>query len=83
MLNACVKTVYSWCSKFGKTCVHLFTGLRATKPVRKNRWVKLASLPQTVHGFVTHFSTVYFAKLPLAEHYFYPLSTGPITIFTN
>lgn len=83
MPNTCVKMVQKQCTVQWKTCVRLFTPLQLFIVVLKKQWVKPANLSLVTRIETTLFSTAFSCKSPLFEHYFYPLSTGPITRATN
>lgn len=62
----------------GKTRALLSTFVRTSQVLGKAVRVKPAEFPYFTPNFTQHFSPLKIALSPLVEHYFYPVSTGPI-----
>lgn len=79
----CGKTVNSMGMIHSKTCSRPYTGTRISIYSIYLSKVKHILTHQLAHSFYRKYSTYTFRKLPLIEHYFYPLSTAPIITTTN
>jgi hypothetical protein len=62
----------------GKTRVLLSTIRRTARTLQQQVRVKPVEFPYFTPNFTQHFSPLKIAFSPLVEHYFYPVSTGPI-----
>jgi hypothetical protein len=78
MLKTYGKLVEELLTTGGKSWVSLSTYGRALRAQTAHLGVKPRLTPTFIPKFYTHISPTYFALSPLAEHIFYPVSTGPI-----
>jgi hypothetical protein len=62
----------------GKNRVLASTVMQMIRTTEQPIRVKPAGLPYFTPKFTQHFSPLKIALSPLVEHYFYPVSTGPI-----
>ena len=82
MLKPCGKVVQTRRTIPGKTIGQLSTVLPTPHFIHIATRVKALVSPKVVRTFPQDYSPVKIAFLPLIEHYFYPVSTGP-TISTT
>ena len=73
------KLVDSLLTKAGKTWVRSSTYIHARHVYIDSVGAQVRLLPTIVPRFYTYISPANFTPLPLIEHIFYPVSTGPIT----
>ena len=83
MDNICAQTVDKPWNITGISCAHTSTASMLSHIYSRFVWVKVVACTLFTHHLPTYLSTAYFFKLPLSEHYFYPVSTAPITISTK
>lgn len=83
MPSTCVQSVNNQCMRGSKTCESQCTAAIRWGDTRNTGWSKTLRFTRFTTLSSTAFSTDDLLKSPLAEHYFYPFSTGPITTFTN
>jgi hypothetical protein len=62
----------------GKSGVWLSTFMRTLKPLSLRSSAKPGFVPYFAPFFTQYLSPLKIASSPLIEHYFYPVSTGPI-----
>jgi len=81
LMYYCGKIVYSTRKLGRKSCdslsSYMYEQLHAVSP----RGVKTQLLHYYFRQFTTQFSPLFSALLSLFEHYFYPVSTAPITYY--
>lgn len=81
MVYWCVKRADNLWQYTGKSCEILSTLVYYTNPVVQPCGAKVAFIPKPFHRIPPRPSPVIISSPPLAEHYFYPVST-PLTIST-
>ncbi len=62
----------------GKSGAWLSTSMRALKPLSLHGSANPGFVPHFAPFFAQYLSPLKVASSPLVEHYFYPVSTGPI-----
>ncbi len=83
MPKQCGKHVNSLGKASRKTRGYLSTNMRTDDQSRVRTHVKLSLLHILFPSFTQQPSTLFSLPLPLVEHYFYPVSTAPITTITK
>ena len=83
MPKTCGKAVHDTRRNFGKTFGQLSTVIATAFTIHIRDRVKARVSPTVIRTFPQESSPLKIALSPLIEHYFYPVSTGPINTDTK